>query len=150
LLDEALDTLVVHHVAMVDDVNPDIESGYDSAFGNDVPTDFLATFVCGIGGGFQLFNRHSHDIGGPRQAMTAGRIELNDVDALLDFVPHGLAELIGAIADQTQTLHLQFPPAWMKIDRVAGSNDVASARQEAWSRYHALVNRAFQGNVDIM
>jgi hypothetical protein len=60
--------------------------------------------------------------------VPAGRVELDHLDALLDFVPHRLAELVGAVADARDAVHLHLPEVRMAIDRVAGRHDIASAR----------------------
>ena len=112
--------------------------------------DFLAALVGGVGSGLHLFDRHGHDVGGPVKPVTAGRVELDDVDALLDFLAHGLAELVSAVADTSEALHLELPPARMEIDGVAGGYDVAAAGNEARSRNHPLVDRALERHVNVV
>src|SRR5258708_31150106 len=97
--------------------------------------DLLAAFVRGIGGGVYFFDRHRHDISRKGQAMAAGQTDLDNFGALLDLVTRRFAELVGTVADQNAAIQLQFPPRRMDIDRAAGSYDLGSAGEEAWSRY---------------
>src|SRR5215471_11267632 len=109
---------------MVDNVDLGVESGDDTALGDDMAADLFAAFMSGVGRGLHLVERHRHDVGRPGKPVPAGRIQLDHIDAMLDLLAHRLAELVGSVADTSQSLHLKFPPTWMEIDRIAGSHDV--------------------------
>ncbi len=84
---------------------------------------------------------HGHHVGRPRKPVTAGRIELDNIDAVFDFLPHRLAEFVRAVAIRGPTLHPEPPPARMEIHGIAGRHDVMPASEEARPRNQALVDR---------
>ena len=64
-LDEPFDAFLVHHVAVIDNVEAGIEGGEDAAFGDDMAANLAAALMRGLRRRVELRLRHRHHIGGP-------------------------------------------------------------------------------------
>ena len=110
-LDEGGDHLVVHLVAVVDDVDAELERHHDRPLVDQVAADQPAALVRGVDGRGQLGFGHLHLVLRRGRAVTAGDEQLDHVGAALDLLAHAEAERVRAVAQPDRARRRSCPSA---------------------------------------
>ena len=149
-LDERGDDLVVHLVAVVDDVDAELDRHHDRPLVDEVAADQRAALMGGVDRRAQLRLRHLDLILRRGGAVASGHEQLDHVGAPLDLLADAEAERVGAVAEVDRARRLHAPVPRHAVVAVPGGGELARRRPHPGPGDQAVLDRPLHARLHLV